>query len=102
MKLRQVPVPILTAICTLLRPYAPDVSETRLVDALAVYENEATPEVHPLLSKHEAGRLLGLSWWTVVRLVKSGKLPGCKIGGQWRVNGEAVRRMATTGAVQSD
>ena len=95
MKLRQVPASTLTAICTLLRPYAPDVSETLLFEPVRVYEGAAPPEVRPLLSKYEAARLLCVSWWTALRMGRAGKLPMSRVGGQWRFPAEAVRALAT-------
>ncbi len=40
---------------------------------------------HPLLTCEEAGAYLRLHPRTVGRLLKAGKLPGVKVGSQWRV-----------------
>ena len=40
----------------------------------------------PNLSVEETARWLGVTPRTVYRLVKRGRLPGFKVGGQWRFN----------------
>ena len=46
---------------------------------------EHSPREHPLMTCEEAGAYLRLHPRTVGRLLKAGKLPGVKVGSQWRV-----------------
>ncbi len=48
----------------------------------------------PNLAIMEAARWLGVSLRTVYRLVQQGKLPGFKVGRQWRFSQEALERWA--------
>ncbi len=50
--------------------------------------------VKPNLAITEAARWLGVSLRTVYRLVQHGKLPGFKVGRQWRFSQEALERWA--------
>jgi excisionase family DNA binding protein len=49
---------------------------------------EATPPM--LVSVDEAARRLGISTWSVRRLIKAGSLVGSKVGGSWRVDLRAI------------
>jgi excisionase family DNA binding protein len=37
-----------------------------------------------MLNSNEAGRIIGVSGRTMIRLMETGKLPGYKIGGVWK------------------
>lgn len=45
-------------------------------------ENQKNPE--ELLSANNAGKLLGVSGKTVIRMMESGDFPGYKIGSAWK------------------
>lgn len=49
------------------------------------------PELQ-LLTLTEAGRILGVSKYTVQRFINNGTLEGVRIGGRWRVKMEAIER----------
>lgn len=71
------------AVVTLLSPYCSELSPTTLVEALRSYDTR-DEDIPKYLTKHEAARMLGLSWYTVVRMAKQGSLPAKKVGRQWR------------------
>ncbi|MBI4598045.1 MAG: helix-turn-helix domain-containing protein [Candidatus Omnitrophica bacterium] len=48
----------------------------------------------PNFSIHEAAQWLGVSARTVYRLSQSGRLPGFKVGNQWRFSQELLERWA--------
>jgi excisionase family DNA binding protein len=45
-----------------------------------------------LLTLTEAADILQVSTRTLQRMIRSGKLPALKVGGQWRVRGELLRQ----------
>ena len=46
-----------------------------------------TPPILPqLLSAQETADYLGVSVWTVKRLLASGQIPGKRLGGRWYIN----------------
>ena len=45
-----------------------------------------------LLTLSEAADILQVSTRTLQRMIRSGKLPALKVGGQWRVRGELLRQ----------
>jgi excisionase family DNA binding protein len=45
-----------------------------------------------LLTLTEAADILQISTRTLQRMIRSGKLPALKVGGQWRVRGELLRQ----------
>ena len=94
MKIRAISENILGAVVALLAPSCPDLTPTALVSALRTYEPEAPAPAAPMLTKHDAARLLRVTHYTIVRMLKEGTLPGVKIRGQWRVPAEAVRKLA--------
>ena len=47
-------------------------------------ENEPRPARTQIMTPKEAAKYLGLHYITIYRLVEKGKLPGFKLGGQWR------------------
>lgn len=51
-----------------------------------------------MLSPHRAATLLGISRRTLDRLVKDGRIPAVRIGGNWRIDPDvidAVRKHGT-------
>jgi excisionase family DNA binding protein len=55
----------------------------------------------PLNSAPAVADYLGVSVPTVYRLLRNRKLQGVKVGGQWRISDEAVRRFLEVGIVVS-
>ena len=52
---------------------------------------EALTDADRLFTLHEVAYMLGVSYWTVYRWVKSGKIKGVKIpSGRWRVPKSAL------------
>lgn len=45
-----------------------------------------------LITLSEAAELLQVSTRTLQRMIRSGKLPAFKVGGQWRVRGAQLRQ----------
>jgi excisionase family DNA binding protein len=43
-----------------------------------------------LLSIEEAAQYLNVSHWTIRRLIHKGELPASKVGGQWRIDNDAL------------
>ncbi len=83
MKIQRIPGNTLTAAVALLTPYAPELSASTLVDALQHYDNAKGKPRY--LNKHEAAARLGVSWFSLLRWAKAGKIEGAvKIGTQWR------------------
>lgn len=46
-----------------------------------------------VLTAEEVAKYLRIHPYTVKRLARTGKLPGFKVGGQWRFNLEAIRKL---------
>lgn len=71
----------------ILQEACPQLSESKLVQALKNYNDgrEEKRESGRMIDKNEAAGKLGVSTFTVVRMLKSGRLPGKKIGRQWRI-----------------
>lgn len=102
MKVNTIPAPTLTAIHTLLAPHVPELTPTALVAALRGYEpeGEARPPsapAEPMLALEDAAATLSISVCTARRMVKSGRLPGRKVGKLWRIPAAAVKALAATG-----
>ena len=95
MKLTRVPANVLASVVTLLSPYCRGISESRLISALRDYVDEPHAGIKPVLTKHEAARLCKVSPYTIIRMVKSGRLPGVKVSGQWRIPAAAVVSLVT-------
>ncbi len=94
MQVKQIPANTLNATCTLLQPFVRDLTPTALVGALRQHADDSTTRNLPsLIDKHAAAKLLGVSWFTVVKMCKDGELPGRKIRGQWRIPADAIRQM---------
>jgi len=52
---------------------------------------EVFSDVERLFTLHEVAYMLGVSYWTVYRWVRSGKLKGVKVpSGRWRVPKSAL------------
>jgi excisionase family DNA binding protein len=50
-----------------------------------------------LRAAEAAAQYLGISMPTIYRLLRSGKLKGTKVGGQWRISDEAIREFLEEG-----
>ena len=48
------------------------------------YGEKKSPFRTQIMTPKEAAKYLGLHLITIYRLIKKGKLPGFKVGGQWR------------------
>ena len=55
--------------------------------------NKQTPGVNGIMDISEAADYLHIKKWTLYRLVKRGKIPGIKVGGQWRFKKEVLDEM---------
>ena len=102
MKLRTIPAEVLSAYVAGLSAYVPDLTPTRLVAALRGYEPEGEARATsappaPMLSLVEAAQCLGVSRDTILRMVTSARLPGRKVGSQWRIPAAAVKALAEVG-----
>lgn len=78
------PSHILTAAVSVLGPYVPELSATALVTALRDHDPNAGPQADRWLDKHEAAKMLGVSWFTLNSWARDGKIKAQKIGSQWR------------------
>jgi excisionase family DNA binding protein len=58
-------------------------------------ERSNTPGVNGIMDISEAADYLHIKKWTLYRLVKRGKIPGIKVGGQWRFKKEVLDEMFT-------
>ena len=92
MQTESIPATNLSAAVLLLRQGFPDLDELKLVQALKVFDGGSAPEA--LLPPKRVAEACGVSVWTVKRLLKRGKLPGVRVGVQWRVPAEALRSLA--------
>jgi excisionase family DNA binding protein len=54
--------------------------------------------VNGIMDISEAADYLHIKKWTLYRLVKRGKIPGIKVGGQWRFKKEVLDEMFTQNA----
>jgi excisionase family DNA binding protein len=93
MQVKPIPSNTLTATVTLLGPYVAELTPTSLVKALKQADSTA-PDLPRMIDKHEAAKCLGLSWHSVVRMIKTGKIDGVKVGQQWRIPVDELRRFA--------
>lgn len=50
-----------------------------------------------ILTCEEAAAILHLDYETVLRLLRAGKLPGVKVGHQWRISRAKLMRYVETG-----
>lgn len=94
MKVKRIPQNQLTAAVALLSPHIPELSASNLVDALDSYQpnDPARPQY---VGKNEAARMLGVSWYTVIRWAKAGEIPGAKkFGRQWRFDPDKLLAMS--------
>lgn len=72
--------------------------EQRDVDKLLIYKSPAKYVIKPaLMTLNEACVYLGLSRFTIYRLIKSEKLQGIKSGGRWKFAKDDVRQFLTRG-----
>ena len=49
-----------------------------------------SPGINGIMDISEAADYLHIKKWTLYRLVKRGKIPGIKVGGQWRFKKEVL------------
>jgi len=94
MQVKTVPAPTLSAVSTLLPPYIPGLTPSVLIQAIKAHESGDTTTPGHMVNVRTAARILDVSLWTVVRMIKDGKLPGRKIGAQWRVPESALRDLS--------
>ena len=102
MQVRKIPAEVLNAYSAGLTSYVPDLTPTRFVAALQAFEPdkpEGTKHTPPprMLRLEQAAEALALSTCSVRRMVKDGRLPGRKVGGQWRVPLSAIEALAEVG-----
>ena len=55
-----------------------------------------------VLNVEEAAELLGVSLWTIREQARLGRLPGRKIGKEWRFSRDALLDWLRAGLVQND
>jgi excisionase family DNA binding protein len=53
--------------------------------------------VEGIMDIQEAADYLHIKKWTLYRLVKRGRVPGVKIGGQWRFKKDVLDKLFTDG-----
>ncbi len=88
---KPIPDNVLSATAALLRPYI-EIDARQL--QIRLTNSETPPPLPHLLDKHDAARHLGLSWYSVVAMCKSGELRGIKIRGVWRIPASEIERVA--------
>ncbi len=94
---RQVPAPILTAATGMLSPFFPDLTATRLVEALSASTDPKRPApMAEALTKAEYGQAVRRSLASVNRDLKTGRLPSIKIGRSVRIPRSAVEALLST------
>jgi len=98
-----IPAEVIAAYVAGLSAYVRDLTPILFVAALRDFEpdkdgaaerNEPPPR---MLTLKEAADILGTTFYTVRRLVRAGRLPGHKVGQQWRVPMAAVKALAEVG-----
>lgn len=97
MKTRNIPENILEAAASLLKPYAPHLTPETLARTLHA-DADPTADLPRMVDKHAAARALGVSWFTVVNMLKAKELRGTKIRGVWRIPVSEIERIAGGGA----
>ncbi len=91
---RQVPAPILTAATGMLAPFWPDLTATRLVEALNASSDPRLPAPLPeSMTKAEICQAGKCSLATVNRWLKRGELRSVKVGRLVRVPRSAVEEL---------
>jgi excisionase family DNA binding protein len=96
MKVKPMPVTVLSVISSVLSLYCPELTPSVLVAALQEYPRkpERDPKACRGVSMREFGRMWSISEFTVRRLVETGRLPAYRIGGQFRIPLDAVESAA--------
>ncbi len=87
---RAIPSQILQSATGLLVPYFPEITPTKLVKAVKTVTGD-TEKPEPLMDKKEAAHLLGVSTFTVQRMIRRGQLQGVRLNnGYWKVHPNSV------------
>ena len=66
---------------------------------MAENETNTTPQ---LLTPREAAEVLKVHYLTVLKLLNEGRLPGLRVGGQWRINRDELIRALQEGRLSDD
>ena len=93
-----IPKPIAEAVIAMLRPYAPDLTATKLEHAICFKLEAEKPE--QLLSRKEAAKLLCISIPTIDRMLRDGQLPLRRIRGAVRIPLSAVEALMNGNAAE--
>jgi excisionase family DNA binding protein len=64
--------------------------------------SKSSSGVNGIMDISEAADYLHIKKWTLYRLVKRGKIPGIKVGGQWRFKKEVLDEMFTQNSPSSE
>lgn len=82
--------PILQAAYALLSPHVPQLTPTKLVDALRQFEKGEPDRMH---TQAYASEQLGVSKVTIYRMIMRGDLHGIKVGKVWRIPQSEIDRI---------
>jgi excisionase family DNA binding protein len=94
--MRTIPAPILTAATGMLSPFFPNLTATRLVEALNASSDPRRPAPLPeSLTKAEVCAVGKCSLATVNRWLRRGQLPSTKVGRLVRIPRAAVEALLT-------
>ena len=92
MKVNRLPENAIVATLAMLGPHVPELSAQNLLLALREFDPHRKEKATTVwLSKHEAADALGVSWFTLVRWAKTGKIPAKKFGDSWRFDSATIR-----------
>ncbi len=96
MKVKAVPEAILNPLVTMLQPYAPEITPTKFIKALTNYNEDTTASQQAtskkLMTLQELQDMAGVSYPTILRHVKEGRLTVVKVGRASRVKPEEANR----------
>lgn len=96
MKVRPIPDSALQGVVAILGPYCSGITPVKLVAALRNHDDQdqfnerLSPSPPQVVDKHKAAKMLGVTWYTVVRMIRADRLVGRKVGGQWRVRMDSI------------
>ena len=99
MKVKPMPVQVLSVISSVLSLYCPELTPSVLVAALQQYPRkpERDPKACRGVSMREFGRMWSISEFTVRRLIATGRLPAYRVGSQFRIPLDAIESAAAKG-----